>query len=183
MNYLQLNDNTKFEKEEAALARHFGEGNYTPFYKKQIIQGKLKITKNDFIAGEIQVIFAAMKQLGIGYSYNDYPESLQKYLHRKIWTSTMRDIRNEIFENGYLENPTFIKPKDRLKRFTGFVCDTVDDLYRCNNASNNVKIWCSEPVRFLSEYRCPIINGELRGLFTDNMMKSHSGPYPNKKNY
>ena len=153
-NYLQLNDHSKFEPEEAALAEYFGEGNYIPFYKKRIIQNKLKITKDDFISGEIPTMFAAMRQLGIDYKYDDYPELLKPYLHRKVWEDTLGNLRREVFEEGYLKQPIFIKPKDKLKRFTGFVLETIDDLSNCRNAGNQTKIWCSEPVTFVSEFRC-----------------------------
>ena len=33
MKYLQMNDYSKFEKEEQALADFFGKGNYIPFSK------------------------------------------------------------------------------------------------------------------------------------------------------
>ena len=160
-NYLQLNDHSRFEPEEAALARYFGEGNYIPFYKKQIIQNKLKITKDDFISGEIPTMFAAMRQLGISYKYNDYPECLQRYLHRKIWTSTMREVRQRLYDglNGEheLDLGWFIKPKNKLKRFTGFVCNTIDDLWMAKGAGNNTELWCAEPVNFVTEFRCYFI--------------------------
>ena len=153
MNYLQFNDRGKFEPEEQALANYFGEGNYTGFYKKHFLRDKFQLTKDDFIAGDIDVMFHAMKRLDIEYSYNDYPECLKPYLHRKIWEDTLGNVRREIFEEGYLKNPIFIKPKDKLKRFTGFVLETVDDLSKCKGAGNQTKIWCSEPVKFISEYR------------------------------
>ena len=163
-NYLQLGDNSKFGPEEEALARYFGEGNYIPFYRKQIIQNKLKITKDDFISGEIKTMYAAMRQLGIDYSYIDYPESLSKYLYRKVWPATMRDIRNVIYEDNHID-PVFIKPRDNMKRFTGFVVETIDDLRNCYGAGNNVKIWCSDPIIFMAEYRCPILHGKLKGCY------------------
>ena len=99
-------------------------------------------------------MFHAMKRLGIEYSYNDYPESLKFYLHRKVWEDELGNIRREIFAEGYLKNPIFIKPKDKLKRFTGFVLETVDDLANCKGAGNQTKVWCSEPVVFVDEFRC-----------------------------
>lgn len=158
MNYLQFNDRGKFEPEEQALANYFGEGNYTGFYKKHFLRDKFQITKNDFISGDIDVMFHAMKRLGIEYSYNDYPECLKPYLHRKIWESTLGEVRKRLFDD--LGNEVelglnwFIKPKDKLKRFTGFVCETIDDLSKCAGAGNQTKIWCSEPVTFIDEYRC-----------------------------
>ena len=163
MNYLQMNEYSKFDKEEQALADFFGKGNFVPFYKKHLKQGKLKITSNDFIAGEIETMFTAMKQLDIHYEYNDYPKCLYKYLHRRIWESSIRDIKTELFDKCLcFINPVFIKPKDKLKKFTGFVIKSIDDLGNINNAGDNTKIICSEPVNFVSEYRCPVINGEVR---------------------
>lgn len=158
MNYLQFNDKGKFEPEERALANYFGEGNYVGFYKKHFIRNKFSITKNDFIAGDIDIMFLAMKRLGISYSYDDYPSILRPYLHRRIWESTLGEVRNRLFNDlGHeveLGLNWFIKPKDKLKRFTGFICETIDDLQYCNGAGNQTKIWCSDPVTFIDEFRC-----------------------------
>lgn len=153
-NYLQFNDRGKFEPEEQALAEYFGEGNYVGFYKKHFLRDKFQITKDDFIAGDIDIMFHAMKRLGIEYSYNDYPECLKPYFHRRIWEDELGNIRREIFAEDFLKNPIFIKPKDKLKRFTGFVLETVDDLANCKGAGNQTKVWCSEQVVFVSEFRC-----------------------------
>ena len=163
MKYLQMNEYSKFEKEEQALADYFGKGNFIPFYKKHLKQGKLKLTLNDFIAGDIDTMFTAMKQLDINYEYNDYPKCLNKYLHRRIWESSIKDIKAELF-NEYIINPIFIKPKNKLKKFTGFIIKSIDDLNKINNAGDNTKVICSEPVNFISEYRCPVINGEIKDL-------------------
>lgn len=156
MNYLQFNDKGRFEPEEQALANYFDsiKQSYKGFYKKHFLREKFQITKDDFISGDIDVMFHAMKRLGIEYSYNDYPESLKPYLHRKVWEDELGNIRREIFAEGYLKNPIFIKPKDKLKRFTGFVLETVDDLANCKGAGNQTKVWCSEPVVFIDEFRC-----------------------------
>lgn len=164
MNYLQLNDYSKLDSEELALAEYFGEGNYTTYYKKNMVRGKIKLTKDDFVAGEIPSMKAAMKQFGIDYSYNDYPDCLRKHFHRNIWTDSMRTIKRELFDKGEI-TPTFIKPKGNLKKFTGFVITTIDDLQYTNHAGDNTEIYCSEPVIWLSEFRCPVINGEVRGMF------------------
>lgn len=166
MNYLQMNDHSKFDEEEKSLQAYFEKNNieYKPFYKKHLIQNKLKITRDDFIAGEVPTMFAAMKQLGIEYNYQDYPDYLKKYLYRKIWESTMGDIKNQLFDIGNID-AVFIKPKDNLKKFTGFVITCIDDLQYTNHAGNNTKIYCSEPVVWLSEFRCPVIDGKVRGMF------------------
>lgn len=164
MNYIQFGDDSKFGPEEKALIEYFGEDNYTPFYKKHIVQNKLRITKDDFIIGDIPAMLAALRQLGIEYIYCDYPECLKEHLHRKVWTGTMKDIRNKLFEDGQID-PVFIKPREKLKKFTGFVLTCIDDLQFTNHAGNSTKIYCSEPVVWLSEFRCPVINGIVRGMF------------------
>lgn len=161
MNYLQMNEYSKFEKEEQALADYFGKGNFIPFYKKHLKQGKIKLTLNDFIAGDIDTMFTAMKLLGINYEYDDYPKCLNKYLYRKIWESSIKSLKTELFTE-YTINPTFIKPKNKLKKFTGFIIQSIDDLNKLNNSGDNTKIICSEQVNFISEYRIPIINGEIK---------------------
>ena len=108
-------------------------------------------------------MFITMKQLNINYEYNDYPKCLNKYLHRKIWESSIKDIKAELF-NEYIINPIFIKPKNKLKKFTGFIIKSIDDLNKINNAGDSTKVICSEPVNFISEYRCPVINGEIKDL-------------------
>lgn len=153
MNYLQFNDRGKFEPEEQALAEYLGEGEYKGFYKKNFLRDKFQITKDDFICGDIDVMFHAMKRLGIEYTYDDYPGCLKPYLHRKVWEDELGNVKRELFENGYLKNPIFIKPKDKLKRFTGFVLETIDDLSNCKGAGNQTKVWCSEPVTFVDEFR------------------------------
>lgn len=156
MNYLQFNDKGRFEPEEQALANYFEsiKQPYKGFYKKHFLREKFQITKDDFISGDIDVMFHAMKKLGIEYYYNDYPEFLKPYLHRKVWEDELGNIRREIFAEGYLKNPIFIKPKDKLKRFTGFVLETVEDLANCKGAGNQTKVWCSEPIIFIDEFRC-----------------------------
>lgn len=161
MNYLQMNEHSRFDVEEQALADFFGKGNFVPFYKKHLKQGKLKITSNDFIAGDIDTMFTAMKQLDINYKHNDYPECLNKYLHRKIWESSIRDIKAELFDKCFI-NPIFIKPKDKIKKFTGFIIKSIDDLSTRDLGGDKTKIICSDQVSFISEYRCPVINGEIK---------------------
>lgn len=157
MNYIQLNDKDKLGDEEQKLADYFGVGNYTTFYKKHFIQNRFSITKDDFIAGVIPVMYSAMKKLGIEYKHDDYPERLRKYLHRRIWETKLGYIKEQVF-NGYLVNPIFIKPKDKLKKFTGFLLNSIDDWFLTDGAVDGTNIICSEPVKWVTEYRIPVIN-------------------------
>ena len=164
MNYLQLKDNGRLDKEEQALADYFGEGNYTPFYTKHLLQHKITLQPGDFVAGSLQATLPALKQLGIDYSHADYPEELTKYLHRNIWKCKLGDIRRKILENDDIP-PVFIKPANKLKKFTGCVVSTVSDIYDgylVGRAGNSLDIICSDPVEWVSEYRVPVINGQIK---------------------
>lgn len=161
MNYLQLDDRGKFAREEKLLAEYFGEGNYIPFYKKHLLQNKIKLTKDDFIAGEIPSLFYAMKKLGVDYKHEDYPEALKEFLHRRMWLSKLGYLKDKVF-NEYAIEPMFIKPVDKLKKFTGFVLESVDNWFNTNGAGDGTKVICSEPVKWITEYRIPVINGVIR---------------------
>ena len=161
MNYLQLDDRGKFAREEKLLAEYFGEGNYIPFYKKHLLQNKIKLTKDDFIAGEIPSLFYAMKKLGVDYKHEDYPEALKEFLHRRMWLSKLGYLKDKVF-NEYAIEPMFIKPADKLKKFTGFVLESVDNWFNTNGAGDGMKVICSEPVKWITEYRIPVINGVIR---------------------
>ena len=159
MNYLEMNDKGKFAREEQLLADYFGKDNYVPFYHKHFIKNRIVINKNDFIAGTIPVIFNAFKKLKIDYKHDDYPDALKKYLHRHIWYTKLGYLKNKVY-NDELINGVFVKPYDKLKRFTGFVLTTSDDWKYTNGAGDSTKVTCSEPVKWLTEYRVPVVNGK-----------------------
>lgn len=163
MNYLQRQSDMKFAPEEALLADYFGEGNYVPFHAKQVQQRKLPLKRGDFLAGGIQVTLPALRQLGVEYSHNDYPKELSMYLHRNVWLSTLRRIRLQIEAEGDIPS-VFIKPSNKLKRFTGCVVSTMDDLAPLARIGN-IFIHCSDAVQWCVEYRVPVINGKIQGYF------------------
>ena len=74
-----------------------------------------------------------------------YPDFLRPYLHRKIW-------KEEKWPYGH---KVFIKPADRHKRFTGF---TTHGNWKGKKKS---PYWCSEIVKFVSEWRWYIADGEV----------------------
>lgn len=76
MNYLQLQSDRKFAKEEAILADYFGDGNYVSFHAKQMQRHHIPLNQGDFVSGGLHVTLHALRQLGVTYSHNDYPREL-----------------------------------------------------------------------------------------------------------
>lgn len=165
MIYLQKYKSNKFEHEEESLAREFTRRGYEikPFYGKEVLRNRLKFTKDDLVAGNITIMHNVFKQLGVEIpETHDYPDVLKPYLKRKVWYGKLRDILRPI-EDGYADE-FFIKPKERLKRFTGFVVKDMSSLYRFGNISKNIEVWASEVVYWISEYRVYVVNGKVRGI-------------------
>lgn len=165
MIYLQKYDTRYFEKEEEALFREFSKRGLEirPFFEKEVLRNRIKFTKDDFVAGNITVMHNVFKQLGVKIpETHDYPDILKPYLKRKIWSGKLRDILRPI-EDGYADE-FFIKPKEQLKRFTGFVVKDISSLYQLGNISKNIEVWASELVYWISEYRVYVINGKVRGI-------------------
>jgi hypothetical protein len=76
----------------------------------------------------------------------DYPEDLSAYLGRDVWRTTLGRIRRTV-------DPVFIKPVEE-KLFTGFIWRGGGlEAVRIATLNDDVPIWASETVSFLSEHR------------------------------
>jgi len=123
---------------------------------KQIIRNKVKIEEGAFVCGNIPTVHAALKQLGKGIPKpNDYPEELRDFLLRKVWRGQLRHLLRY--------SPVFVKPYEKLKRFTGKVVYQEED-YWLHGISKRLEVWFSERVKFGSEYRIYVLRGEIIGI-------------------
>jgi ATP-grasp domain, R2K clade family 2 len=112
--------------------------------------------------GDLEGVALALKQLGAKGPFLDtYPDAVQPFLRRRVWCSSLLAARTSVDESGA---PLFVKPKDRSKRFTGFVYTSHADEFRFEGASERMEVYCSTPVRFIREYRAYIVDGALRGM-------------------
>ena len=102
----------------------------------------------DIIISGIGTVKQRLIDLGKNMPDIDYPESLKKYLGRKIWKSTINTINND--PESW---PVFVKPVSS-KRFAGRTIYTAKDLIGCGNCFEDTEIYCSEPIDLVSEYRC-----------------------------
>ena len=90
--------------------------------------------------------------------YLGYPDSLKKYLHRDIKKIQVKNIK---------EFPIFIKPADNIKEFTGELIEKESSLQFMKdymNVKDDMMVYTSEPIDFISEYRCFVYKNELKGI-------------------
>jgi ATP-grasp domain, R2K clade family 3 len=108
------------------------------------------LRSEDVVVGFIEDVNAALAQLGIKSPTEiNYPDELNSFLGRKIWRSHV----NYIAKHPELWN-IFIKPANLSKKFTGRLVTSAKDLISCGDEFEDTEIWCSEPVKFLAEWRC-----------------------------
>lgn len=112
----------------------------------------------DILVGGIGNVRKRLEKLGISRPNVeiDYPPELEKYLGRKVWASTVEEIFNQ--EDNW---NIFIKPKEQTKMFVGKVVREYKDFIGLTNSVQPTPIWCSEVVKFKTEWRCFIYYGEI----------------------
>jgi hypothetical protein len=118
------------------------------------------LSPEDVVVGFIEDVNAALAQLDIKSPTEiNYPDELNSFLGRKIWRSHV----NYIAKHPELWN-IFIKPANLSKKFTGRLVTSAKDLISCGDEFEDTEIWCSEPVKFLAEWRCFVRYGEILGV-------------------
>lgn len=112
----------------------------------------------ELIVGGIANVRKRLELLGFPHSGNeiDYPEPLKKYLHRRIWSSTIEELMHQ--EDQW---NVFVKPKSETKKFAGKVIRKHLDFVGLVDPDSPTEIWCSEIIPFLTEWRCFIRYGEI----------------------
>jgi hypothetical protein len=129
----------------------------TVFYK-----AVYSITDNqpeDLVVGSFSDVLVALEKWGIHPAPLDYPEELMPFVGRKIWKSTLSTV---MLHSEYRN--IFIKPVVEAKRFHGTVIETSEDLARLGGSIEDLEVWCSERVHFISEWRLWVLEGEIIGL-------------------
>jgi hypothetical protein len=135
---------------------------FTLFTRKKLERRQLPVDRDCMVVGDHLTIRLALKQLGIeDLAKSCYPASLQPLLKRRIWTSSLRE---ELLKSETGFQSVFVKPKDDLKRFTGFVIQERGDLYKAGGASRSLPVFCSEVVSWRSEFRIFVTNGAIVGM-------------------
>ena len=113
----------------------------------------------DPIVGTLDDVEVAMDKMGIHLEPMDYPEELRPFLGRKLWKSTLFTITSHT--DGW---HVFVKPVYDVKRFSGTVLDKSEDIIKLGGGLEDIPVWCSEKVHFLSEWRLWVLRGQPVGL-------------------
>ena len=132
------------------------------FTRKQIDRRRLPLDRGSLVAGDVPSVHGALAQLGVERPRtNDYPSCLRHLLHRRLWSSTVRRLKEDLFEGAA---PVFAKPAGGLKRFTGRVFACPDDLDSLEGASSTTAVHYAEPVCWASESRVYVVRGQVVGI-------------------
>lgn len=156
--WIQTDANGDFYNVNAFIAN---EGFLSFGWETQKFHSLEEITGNDpeeLVVGGIANVRKRLENLGMPHNGReiDYPESLQNYLQRKVWSTTVEElVRHEDQWN------IFIKPKNETKKFAGKVVRKQLDFVGIVDPSTPTEIWCSETIPFLTEWRCFIRYGEI----------------------
>lgn len=156
--YIQIDDRGEVYKVNAYTA-------YDGFYslgweieKYKDANDIIETNPENILVGGIGNVRKRLKKLGVNLPNTeiDYPEELEKYFDRKIWQTTFNTIMND---NQHWN--VFIKPKDHTKHFNGKIFKEFKDFIGIINVEEDINVWCSEVVNFVSEWRCFIRYGEI----------------------
>jgi hypothetical protein len=115
-----------------------------------------ELTNDTLVYAGVPYTIAALNHLGVALpEVLDYPTALSPIFGRTISKATLGELRYR--KSSF---PVFVKPRGGTKLFNGFTyTGTIDDQIRINTFDNEVPIWLSEVVEFVSEYRVLIHQG------------------------
>lgn len=127
-----------------------------PFYGFGDIETDVDCSPSALVFGYIGDVTKALAKMGAKPPpVVDYPKCLEGFLGRVIWQGTLADIRNRNHPG------VFVKPTTQ-KLFTGFLWQgTHEHRLRIATYDDETPCWFSDPVEFVSEYRCYVLDGQI----------------------
>ncbi len=136
--FLEETGSGKLRHEEQLLLTEFQQRGVpvTLYSAKKIKRRQLPLSTKTFIAGDMDAMHGAMRQLNIQVPLpNDYPGSLSSVFHRRIWRSTLGALQQKFL--NYEGQPVFAKPADSRKSFTGPVFASLDDFHEIGSVTRH----------------------------------------------
>ena len=132
------------------------------FTTKRLSRNQLVLNETTLVVGDHPTLETVFKRIGHENFRDSYPMSLRPHLKRRIWESTIGQLRMQSYTQEL--SPIFVKPKHRAKLFSGFVLQSNEELFRLDHISKNTKVYCSGVVEWLAEYRVFVHKSEIVGV-------------------
>lgn len=157
--YIQIDNKGNFFNVNAFLANEGFEFLGWEIQKYKSYKEIKDDNPENIVVGGIANVRGHLGSLGISFENHseiDYPESLNPFLKRRIWNTTINDLYRSP-DNWNI----FIKPKNETKKFTGKIIKEAKDFIGLLNHEEDTEIWCSEIVEFVTEWRCFIRYGVI----------------------
>ena len=146
------------EFEEALLAAHADVLGIevVGITRKPFTRGRFRPADGDVVAGSVKFVRDALAARGRQLpQQNPYPDELDAFLHRRVWK--VESLGQALLN----QTPVFVRPAKRWKLFTGFVAYSLSpaEVY---GVSRREPVWCADVVTFRSEWRCYVVNRDVR---------------------
>lgn len=121
-------------------------------------------TKEDVVVGGLLMLSHQLNRFSVALPDINYPEALSFCFGRHIWWERLGDLRKGVFGDKSAKGfPVFLKPLEE-KVCTGGIVESPDDLTEYGALSDDAVILCSDPVCFVSEWRCYVRYGDILGI-------------------
>lgn len=157
--YLRIRHTGEFFSQNCYDAYTGCESMHIETEKFKVIYSVSDNKPEDVVVGSLSDMEIVMEKFGVPLKPLDYPEELLSFTGRRIWQSTLFTITSHP-ECWHV----FVKPIWDVKRFSGTVLDKSEDLIKLGGGLEDIAVWCSERVHFLSEWRLWVLDGEIVGL-------------------
>lgn len=120
-------------------------------------QIEAEVRRETVVHGGIGNVVRALKALGAPLpSVPDYPEDLLPWLGRRVWTSTLGEIRRQP-----RTETIFVKSKKQKALDGHLITPEFRSLIYSAGHGDGTEVYVSEVVNFVSEYRCMVLHEEL----------------------
>jgi len=114
--------------------------------------------QNVIPVGSLEFVHRYMVKKGLNIPIPlNIPTELRKYeyIKRHIYEDTLNNIK--------WNKKWFIKPASDVKKFTGFVAESLENVKLFEpNITEDDMLFISDPINIISEYRCIVHNDELK---------------------
>jgi hypothetical protein len=149
----------------AAWRGFVDRGFETAFFEWPALRdGQLDVEPSTLIVGGVGAVTFALKRLGLAMpTIDDLPEPLAEFRGRRVWRSTLADIRGNYKGSEAAQPAVFVKPLRDPKAFPAQVVAGFRDLIPTSRMPGEAEVLASDPIEFVSEWRFFVLRGRVVG--------------------